>query len=153
MGQTYIEFNKSKEFKTKTLFKCALATFIFATTIVQLKVFAEMFPSAQLYEGVLFVVIMLSYPGTLYVSYFKSAEARKLFNSLVDLEQQLSHGKVYSKILINCHYSNIYVLKFKLVKINISRFAVKIYRTIFCLLLAWSLRQAVENGFFRIIMI
>lgn len=90
----------------KTLLRFTVITLMVATTMVQLTIFGGIFPSVQQYEGVLYAVFMLSFLGTIFASFSNNVQARKLFNSLVDLEQQLVHGKRFSNTYNNQRIKN-----------------------------------------------
>lgn len=85
--------NYSNVFKTKLFCRYAVVTLMVSATLAQIIVFGGRFPSARIYEGLLYVVFMLSFLATLFVTFSKNIQAQKLFNSLVELEQELVHGK------------------------------------------------------------
>lgn len=88
-----LKANTSKQFKNKMLRRCIAAAFIIFPIFVQLFQFEGIFPRVQQYEGFLYFIFMFSFYSTLLVSYSRNVEAQKIFNSLVQLEQQLTDGK------------------------------------------------------------
>ncbi len=90
-----LKFNNSKRLKIELLSKCAVAVAIYGTVVMQLIAFRGKVPSVQLYEGIFFVALAFVYFGTLSVYYTRNTEVVELFNSLVQLEQQLIQGKVF----------------------------------------------------------
>ncbi len=105
-----LKFNNSKSLKFELLFKSAIALSMYTVVAVQLIAFRDIVPSVQLYEGIFFISLTLGYLGSLYEYYSRSTQVVELFNSLVQLEQQLSRCKyfnmnvnrqLFAKILLN----------------------------------------------------
>lgn len=87
-----LNFDNSKNLKIELLCKCAIVIPMYALMSLQLIKFRGLFPNVQLFEGVLYIVHLYTYIGTLYVYYSRNHQVLELFNLLVQFEQQLSEG-------------------------------------------------------------
>lgn len=88
-----LKFNNSRSFKHELFSKCGTTLIIYIIMSVQLISFRGIFSNVEFYEGIFIIALPFGYLVTMYVYYSRSIQVLNLFNSLVELEQQLIRGK------------------------------------------------------------
>ncbi len=90
-----ITFHNSSVFKKDLLAKCSAKFALFTTMLIQLIAYRRVFSNAQQFESILYVVAAYAFFGTSYIYYFRKTQVLKLYNSLVELEQQFINGRIF----------------------------------------------------------
>lgn len=90
-----MEVDKSKKIKVKSFIRNFVALLVICPLLGQIIKFGGVFPRVLQYEGFFYFIFLFLFLSILFVSFTKATEARKLFNSLLEIDQQLNQGNIY----------------------------------------------------------
>lgn len=99
-----LSFQSTAGIKLEMFTKCLIVCCIGIATKLQLLLFRKNFPTAMVYEGILYIVATHSFVAITYVYYSRGSQVVELFNLLTTFEKKLINGnRLIFKFMQNLH--------------------------------------------------